>query len=123
MKKTILIVEDDLDIQEYYKIVLSDCGLDLNILQSFNGKEALDKIDSNKNIDLIILDLIMPVMDGEEFLKKLRNEKKSSIPVIVATVNDYSINKIASENDIQGFFYKMKEKEELIDLIKKAGKF
>ncbi|MBI5416404.1 response regulator [Candidatus Poribacteria bacterium] len=117
MAKTILIVEDDYDIQGYYKIIISDFNPDINLIQAYNGKEALDIIDSNKKINLIILDLKMPIMDGEEFLQILRNKRKLKIPVIVSTVNNISGEKLLKETNIQGFFYKMDKQEDLIKLI------
>lgn len=86
MKKTILIVEDDDDFQSLYKDILLS-KLDLDILQAFNGQEALHILEGNKP-DLIILDMLMPVMDGETFFKILRIEKKLDIPVVIASVND-----------------------------------
>jgi len=63
--KTLLIVEDDSDIQEYYRILFA--GLDVNMLQAYNGKQALDVIDSGCSVDLILLDVVLPEMSGEEF--------------------------------------------------------
>lgn len=84
--KTILIVEDDEDLNLLYRLYLK--GESYKILQALNGQEGLEKIEAQKP-DLIILDMIMPVMDGEEFLKKLRFEKKiMDIPIIIASVND-----------------------------------
>ena len=84
--KTILIVEDDEDLNLLYRLYLK--GESYRIVQALNGQEGLEKIEAEKP-DLIILDMIMPVMDGEEFLKKLRFEKKiMDIPIIIASVND-----------------------------------
>lgn len=84
--KTILIVEDDEDLNLLYRLYLK--GESYKIAQALNGQEGLEKVESEKP-DLIILDMIMPVMDGEEFLKKLRFEKKiMNIPIIIASVND-----------------------------------
>ena len=84
--KTILIVEDDEDLNLLYRLYLK--GESYQIVQALNGREGLEKIEAEKP-NLIILDMIMPVMDGEEFLKKLRFEKKiMDIPVIIASVND-----------------------------------
>ena len=55
-----------------------------------NGEEAFSLLKDNK-FELIILDLIMPVMDGFEFLKKIKQYKKySKIPIIVVTSKDLS---------------------------------
>ena len=58
------------------------------LLKATNGKEALGVIESEKNVDVILLDLAMPVMDGFEVLKILKsNEELKHIPVIVVTAN------------------------------------
>ena len=82
----ILIVDDDEDLQVLYGLYLQ--GESYQIFRAYNGQEALDQIEKEMP-DLIILDMIMPVMDGEEFFFKLRTEKKlTSLPVIIASVND-----------------------------------
>lgn len=81
----ILIVEDDEDLQTLYGLYLQ--GESFEVIRAFNGKEALDMVEK-ENPNLIILDMIMPVMDGEEFLTRLRTEKKNATQVIIASVND-----------------------------------
>ncbi len=84
--KKILIVEDDEDLHLLYRLYLQ--GQSYQIIQARNGKEGLECVAAERP-DLIILDMIMPVMDGEEFIQKLRFEKKEiTIPVIIASVND-----------------------------------
>ena len=67
--KTILIVEDESSLNEAYQVVLAQAGYD--ILSAFDGKEALDIVENN-HVDLILLDLRMPVMDGIEFLQEYK---------------------------------------------------
>lgn len=105
MKKAILIVEDDEDFHFLYKdILLSE--LDVEILQAFNGEEALKIIDQRKP-DLIILDILMPVMDGETFFRILRTERNlRDIPVMIASVNDQAGESLAKINNIRAVFKK-----------------
>lgn len=85
-KKKILIVEDDEDLHLLYRLFLQ--GESYRILQARNGKEGLE-LALREKPDLILLDMIMPVMDGEEFIKKLRFEEKIfDVPIIIASVND-----------------------------------
>lgn len=59
-----------------------------SLVSAVNGREALDLIES-RNIDLILLDMVMPVMDGYEFLKEFSKTLYcKEIPVIVATNTD-----------------------------------
>lgn len=85
-QKKILIIEDDEDLHLLYSLYLQ--GESYKINQARNGKEGLEWVEKDRP-DLIILDMIMPVMDGEEFIQKLRIERKIlEIPIIIASVND-----------------------------------
>jgi DNA-binding response OmpR family regulator len=82
----VLIVDDDEDLHTLYSLYLK--GEAFEIVRAFNGKEGLEMVDREKP-DVIVLDMIMPVMDGEEFFTKLRTEKKiTDVPVIIASVNE-----------------------------------
>jgi CheY-like chemotaxis protein len=84
----VLVIEDDLSIQDIIRKSLDSGNIDTLIAN--NGKEALD-ILSKQWPDLILLDLMMPVMDGFEFLSHFRKlEGSEKIPVIVVTAKDLS---------------------------------
>ena len=56
-----------------------------NVISALNGREALDQLEI-RNIDLVILDLVMPVMDGFQFLKQFSKTKLyNEIPIIIAS--------------------------------------
>jgi len=76
----ILIVEDDRMLVKALSNRLTDEGF--SVYSAENGKKALDALNANK-VDLIICDLMMPVLDGATFLTLLRNYINSGIPVIV----------------------------------------
>jgi PAS domain S-box-containing protein len=79
----VMVVEDDVVIREIVVEMLKHAGW--RVFKAENGKVALEQLN-NKKPSLILLDLMMPVMDGFEFLKKLReNEKWCTIPVVVLT--------------------------------------
>lgn len=86
-KNTVLIVDDNKLNRKSFGDILRQS---YDIAESENGKEALEMLRNNKeSMVAIILDLVMPVMDGYEFLKKFRmHEEYKYIPVIVATTND-----------------------------------
>jgi len=82
-KKKILIVEDDNFVAEVYSTKLLEMGHSVRIAQ--NGKEGLEMIGEEKP-DLILLDIIMPVMGGIEMLEELRKrDEMKKIPVILLT--------------------------------------
>ena len=113
--KTILVVEDDQDMQHYFRIVLSGQGLDL--VPAGNGVEALEVIDSGKRVDLILLDMVMPVMNGEEFFRNLRVDRGSSVPVIFSSVDETRAEPLKSIGRLDGIFLKGRPSRELVELI------
>ena len=93
VKKKIILVEDDPDIAEYISIELRN---EYNILYYNNGETALTNIFSQQP-DLIISDLMMPVLDGFELCKKIKqNININEIPVIILTAKTGDDVKISS---------------------------
>jgi len=91
-KSTILVVEDESNLNEAYQVILANSGFD--ILTSFDGQEALDILADNP-VDLILLDLRMPVMDGIEFLKEYSPDPKKRAKIIV--FSNYDMQKEIEE--------------------------
>jgi two-component system sensor histidine kinase/response regulator len=88
------------------------------VLTAPNGKEAIAALEK-ETPDLIILDLIMPVMDGEEFYVWLRaQEKWRHIPVIIASVNDKMPQGIAELGGVAGALKKPFEIDALLEKIR-----
>ncbi len=77
MNSTILIIEDDKDINEMLTKLLNNNNY--NVLNAYSGTEGV--LVHNDNIDLILLDLMLPGKNGEEIIKELKN--KNNVPVIV----------------------------------------
>lgn len=84
IKRTrVLVVEDETDIRDVYVELLQ--AENFEVLTAGNGQEAL-KIAFEQNPSVIILDIIMPVMDGMQVLEQLKNnDKTKNIPVVVLT--------------------------------------
>ena len=95
----ILIVDDDRMNCEMLRLMLSSYFE--NILLASNGQEGLDLLASNNDVDLILLDLEMPVMDGNEMLAAVKSSPKlHTIPVIIASGNrDDAIRTLANGAD------------------------
>lgn len=80
--QTILIVEDDLDINQMIRDILKS---DYTCTSAFSGSEAILQLENHNfsGFDLILLDLMLPGIDGQTVLKQIR--QKSTIPIIVLT--------------------------------------
>lgn len=90
---TILVVEDEKNISDVIKAYLEKDGY--NIITAFDGKEAMEKFEENK-IDLIILDLMIPKISGEEVCNKIR--KTSDVPIIMLTAKSDEESRIEGLN-------------------------
>ena len=90
-RETILVVEDNLDLQDFLSLHLST---NYRVLQAKNGKEGLE-LAKNENPNLIICDIMMPEMDGIELTAILKNEFHTShIPIILLTAKSLDEHKI-----------------------------
>ena len=85
LKKTILIVDDDEFLLDMYAVKFRESGFSVEI--SFGGQDALDKIREGLNPDIILLDVIMPNMDGFEFLQRIKKENLLKNTKIVILTN------------------------------------
>ena len=92
MKDTILVVEDEYDIRELLKEFLTQAGYD--VVTAEDGLEALEKFKSF-NYNLIILDIMLPKIDGYVLCEIIR--KESNVPIIMLTALD------SEENQLKGF--------------------
>ena len=82
-RKTVLVVEDKASLTQMLQFLFLSKGLSVQI--AFNGMQALEKVNSISP-DLILLDIMMPQMDGFEVLEKLKgNPETAGIPVIMLT--------------------------------------
>lgn len=83
-KKTIMIVEDDTFVMDIYETKITKDGM--NVISASNGAEAIKKLEAGAKPDLILLDILMPYMNGLELLKKIKeDEKLKDIPVVLLT--------------------------------------
>ncbi len=91
MSRKILVIDDEDNIRELIKFNLEAEGY--NIITAADGKEGLDKIDHS--LDLIVLDLMLPGMDGLTFCREVRsNNEYNSIPIIMLTAKGEEVDKI-----------------------------
>lgn len=116
--KKILLVDDDM--RNIYALsgVLRKKGM--KIVLADNGQTALDKLSSEPNIDLVIMDIMMPVMDGFEAMRRIRLQQKfANLPIIALTAKILPEDKNkALESGANDFLTKPVEMDKLIALIK-----
>ena len=89
MKKTILVVDDEKEIRNLIEIYLKNEGYD--VIKASNGLEALEIIN-NEDIQLIVLDIMMPEMNGLEVCSKIR--EKLTIPILMLSAKSEDMDKI-----------------------------
>jgi DNA-binding response OmpR family regulator len=84
-KKRIMIIEDDFFVMDIYNLKLIQSGFD--VICASDGKEGIQKLQAEKNIpDLILLDIIMPYLNGIEVLKQIKTDDRlKNIPVLLLT--------------------------------------
>jgi DNA-binding response OmpR family regulator len=111
--KKVLIIDDDRQFDDKLAEKIKVSGMVPVIMVS--GKEALDYIENN-TVDFIILDFVMPEMDGDEFYHKFRRDMRKNIPTVVLT--NFSTIKpsqdlelyVKSDTDLDEFVRKIKER-------------
>ena|ERR1035437_10025808 len=95
MTSKILLVDDEKDIVEFLQYNLEQEGF--KVIVAYDGKEALEKL--SKNPDLIILDVMMPRMDGYETCSKIKTmEEYKNIPIIFLTAKSSEIDEVHGLN-------------------------
>lgn len=117
MAKTILLIDDELDLVEMTKTRLTKSGYEVAAVVDCIGAFAyLEK----KMPDLILLDLLLQGMQGEDFCKKLKTSiQYKNIPVILFTASSSNLADLTRELGAQDFVLKPYEPEELLGKIKR----
>lgn len=87
----ILIVDDDLHIRELIHVILSKEGFE--IIESTDGEAALSILEKEK-VDLIILDIMMPKMDGWTFCQEVRSYYSDTLPILMLTAKGETAQKV-----------------------------
>ncbi len=84
----ILVVDDTFIMRESLRRILAGMGYD-NVIQAENGREAVKAVeDVSRRIDVVFLDIVMPIMDGKTALKKIRETNKTVSVVMLTSVAD-----------------------------------
>lgn len=121
-KKKILLIDDDPDFVEAVKVIVENGGYDVKV--AYDGEEGLEAVAAEKP-DLIVLDVMMPVMNGHEACAKLKaNPATAKIPIILltavadrVTTSTYT-HRDMLESEAEDYMPKPVEPKELLNLIK-----
>lgn len=112
----ILVVDDDPDILDALAEILENEGYQVD--RARNGQEALEHLAADKP-DLILLDLMMPVMDGWEFARRVGEQPDCRPPIVVLSA-DRNVGAKAKEIGAVGFLAKPFELAELLQIVHDA---
>ncbi|WNG42301.1 response regulator [Archangium minus] len=113
----VLVVDDDPDILEALSEILEAEGFEIR--RARNGKEALERLEPDPP-QLILLDLMMPVMDGWEFAQRMRQKSSvARIPIIVLSA-DRNVGSKATDIGAVGHLAKPFELNDLLDMVRRS---
>lgn len=113
---TILVVEDDLDVQEALALLLREQGFD--VVTASNGQEGLERLRERPDTRIILLDLMMPVMDGATFRQhQLDDRALARIPFILLTART-NCEQVATALGAVACFRKPFQPELLLELLR-----
>lgn len=124
IKNTVLVVDDDVKLRSTISDYLSECEFD--VLSATDGAEAINIFESEKDkIDLVLLDIMMPKIDGYDVLKIIR--KTSDVPVIMLSAREHEKDQLKGyelgvDNYITKPFLLSVLKENIKACIQRAGK-
>ncbi len=117
MALKILIVDDDFINRKLLQTLLKKNANITEIQEAENGSEALEKLKKDSTINLVLLDIMMPIVDGVEFLKIFRSDMVNShIPVIVLSTDDTRKTEVF-DNGANDFLRKPIKEEDLFNKI------
>lgn len=115
----VLAVDDDMINRKLIKSMLMKVENILEVIEAVNGMDALEILKKDLSIDIILLDIIMPVMGGIDFLKVARaDDRLKSIPVIVLTT-DETIRASALNEGANDFITKPIREKDILSKITK----
>ena len=91
-KKTILIVDDSEFVRSYHSYILEEANF--QVITAVDGSDGLEKLYTN-SCDLVLSDINMSNMDGYEFIRRVRADKKySALPIIIVSTESESMDKM-----------------------------
>ena len=117
MSKKIMVVDDEPDTVDLIRLVLETEGFE--VIVAYSGRDCLSRLDKEKP-DAILLDIMMPEMDGWEVFKKIK-ESHDDLPVAMLTIRNQDIDKMLGLHVLKAEDYITKPfgRKDLIERVKK----
>lgn len=112
MIHNVLLIDDDVNTNLFNQLILQKTGMVENIITHQSALDALEYLKSNpENIDLILLDINMPKMNGWQFLKEyeclhLENKKNTAIIMLTSSINEKDKQKAMFHQELKAFLKK-----------------
>ncbi|MEA1672030.1 response regulator [Nitrospirillum sp. BR 11163] len=119
MAKTVLSVDDSSSVRQMVKLTLSGAGY--NVVQASDGAEGLAKA-KDTTVDLVVTDLNMPVMDGLDLIRALRQlPAYRGVPILfLTTESDAGMKQAAKAAGATGWITKPFQQEQLVAVVRKV---
>lgn len=120
MSTRLLIVDDDLDIRRAIADVLEEEGYE--VCQASNGQEALEQLSRSTRVPgIILLDMMMPVMDGASFIaRSSEHPRLAQIPIIIFSAHE-NTEQVAASLGVAGYLKKPLRLTELLEKIEQLS--
>ena len=117
--KKIMTVDDSSSMRQMVGFTLTNAGY--NVIEASNGKEALERMNGN-SVDLLLVDLNMPVMDGIQLIREIRkNDAHRFVPIVMLTTESQEVKKReGKEAGATGWIIKPFKPEQLVTVVKKV---
>jgi CheY-like chemotaxis protein len=113
----VLIVDDDYGIRDALGQILADEGH--QVASASNGREALDRLRQGDRPCVILLDLMMPVMNGWEFIDRQRHDEELAVVPVVVISADARVSEKATALGVSGFLEKPIDLDRLLDAVER----
>lgn len=118
-----VIIADDHDLFRFGLSELLKKHNDINVVKTVSdGKQLLEQLNDNKNIDIVLLDITMPNMDGFEVLDQINQLKSNVKPIVISMHNEGNYIAKCAQKGAYGYLIKNADEEELLLSIRSVAK-
>ena len=118
MTKKILVVDDEPDVRMLISTILKSEGYD--VAEAANGKDAIELLKKDGDVALVLLDIMMPRMDGLHTAHEIRKFSKVKIIVVSVKDDDTTVSMAKKLYKVEGYVKKPFHNDDLIKTVKRA---